>query len=163
SLAIDEARLTVLHRQGAGCYGHNSADDAAFDAAFVAMRVPNRTVRVQWTREDEFSAAPVGAAMVVGLRAVLDAKARPAEWPIESFIDELAEMAGEDPVTYRLSLMSDLRGRRVIETAAEMADWFDASAAEGRARGLGFARYKNRAAYAAVVAEVEVDEAVRVT
>ncbi|HZD61166.1 MAG TPA: molybdopterin cofactor-binding domain-containing protein, partial [Xanthobacteraceae bacterium] len=57
ALHIDPAQVTVLHRQGAGCYGHNSADDAAFDAAFVAMRTPSRTVRVQWTREDEFSAA----------------------------------------------------------------------------------------------------------
>ena len=71
------AQVTVLHRPGAGCYGHNSADDAAFDAAFVAMRTPNRTVRVQWTREDEFSAAPMGSAMVVGLRAVLDATFAP--------------------------------------------------------------------------------------
>src|SRR5207253_9117945 len=31
----------------------------------------------------------------------------------------------------------------------------------GRGRGIGFARYKNLAAYAAVVAEVEVDEVVR--
>jgi CO/xanthine dehydrogenase Mo-binding subunit len=82
---------------------------------------------------------------------------------IESFMDELAELAGEDPVTYRLSLMSDPRGRRVIETAAEMASWFDTASDEGRARGFGFARYKNRAAYAAIVAEVEVDEMVRVT
>ena len=251
ALHIDPAQVTVLHRQGAGCYGHNSADDAAFDAAFVAMRTPNRTVRVQWTREDEFSAAPMGSAMVVGLRAVLDANSRPADWTIEiwspvhaqrpgmngsanllgaealpdapsppaeindvaddagggatrnaqalydlprhklvhhllphvpvrtsslrglgafanvfaieSFMDELAETAGEDPVAYRLSLMSDPRGRQVIETAAEMADWFGTTAHDGRARGFGFARYKNRAAYAAVVAEVEVDEQVRLT
>jgi nicotinate dehydrogenase subunit B len=76
-------------------------------------------------------------------------------------MDELAETAGEDPVAYRLSLMSDPRGRRVIETAAEMGDWFGTTARDGRARGFGFARYKNRAAYAAVVAEVEVDEQVR--
>src|SRR5262249_5316840 len=35
-------------------------------------------------------------------------------------------------------------------------------AGTGRGRGIGFARYKNLAAYAAVVADVEVDEAVRV-
>jgi CO/xanthine dehydrogenase Mo-binding subunit len=251
TLAIEEARITVFHRQGAGCYGHNSADDAAFDAAFVAMRVPNRTVRVQWSREDEFSAAPLGSAMVVGLRAVLDANSRPADWTIEiwspvhaqrpgmngsanfvgaqalpdappppaeindvadaagggatrngqalydlprhtlvhhllprvpvrtsslrglgafanvfaieSFMDELAETAGEDPVAYRLSLTSDPRAREVIETAAEMSGWIGAPTGEGRARGFGFARYKNRAAYAAMVAEVEVDEEVRVT
>jgi hypothetical protein len=32
----------------------------------------------------------------------------------------------------------------------------------GKGRGIGFAQYKNMAAYAAVVAEVEVDETVRV-
>jgi nicotinate dehydrogenase subunit B len=50
----------------------------------------------------------------------------------------------------------------VVETAAQMSDWFEPSALpEGRARGFGFARYKNIAAFAAVVAEVEVDEEVR--
>ena len=48
------SQVTVLHRQGAGAYGHNTADDAAFDAAFLAIRMPGRTVRVQWSREDEF-------------------------------------------------------------------------------------------------------------
>jgi CO/xanthine dehydrogenase Mo-binding subunit len=81
---------------------------------------------------------------------------------IESFIDELAEIAGEDPVSYRLSLLSDPRARRVVETAAEMSGWFDRPApSEGRARGFGFARYKNIASFAAVVAEVEVAEEVR--
>jgi len=36
-------------------------------------------------------------------------------------------------------------------------------AGTGKGRGIGFARYKNMAAYAAVVAEVEVDESIRLT
>jgi nicotinate dehydrogenase subunit B len=48
-----------------------------------------------------------------------------------------------------------------VETAAQMSGWFQQTKLpEGRARGLGFARYKNIAAFAAVVVEVEVDEAV---
>ena len=83
---------------------------------------------------------------------------------IESFMDELAEVAGRDPVEYRLSLTSDPRARRVIETAAEMGGWSAAgSLGDGRARGFGFARYKNRAAYMAAVAEVKVDAEVRLT
>ena len=70
------------HRQGAGAYGHNTADDAAFDAAFIATRMPGRTVRVQWAREDEFLSAPISTAMAVELRAVLDADNRPADWSI---------------------------------------------------------------------------------
>jgi CO/xanthine dehydrogenase Mo-binding subunit len=81
---------------------------------------------------------------------------------IESFMDELAELAGEDPVGYRLSLLSDPRARRVVEAAAQISGWFETRRyGEGRARGFGFARYKNIAAFAAVVAEVEVDEQVR--
>ena len=94
ALGIDAGADHGLHRQGAGCYGHNSADDAAFDAAFVAMRVPERPVRVQWTREDEFPAAPMGAAMAVGLRAVLDADGRPADWTIEIWSPVHAQRPG---------------------------------------------------------------------
>ncbi len=43
-----------------------------------------------------------------------------------------------------------------------MSGWLGAAAA-GRARGFGFARYKNLAAFAAVVVEVEVAEEVRLT
>ena len=242
--------VTVLHRQGAGCYGHNGADDVALDAALIAQRMPGRTVRVQWSREDELSAAPFGSAMTVRMHATLDARGRPLEWthelwsavhgqrpgmagnvnllaaaalpnappppepvdvpdagggggtrnsttlydfprqrvvhhlvtqmPVrtsslrtlggfanvfaaESFMDEIADAAGEDPVSYRLSLMSEPRARRVIETAARMCGWSGrGERGSGTARGLGFARYKNKAGYAAVVAEVEVDEAVRV-
>ena len=77
-------------------------------------------------------------------------------------MDELAENAGVDAVTYRLSLLSDPRARRVVETAAEMSGWFGwRPSGEGHARGFGFARYKNIASFAAVVAEVEVVEDVR--
>ena len=212
ALGLPAAQVTVFHRQGAGAYGHNTADDAAFDASFIAMRHPGRTVRVQWSREDEFAAAPISTAMAIKLRAVLDDDNKPADWQIEiwspphaqrpgmngnsnllgaaalpnapplnplsdvpdergggatrnavaiydlprhrlihhmlpevpmrtsslrglgawanvfaieSFIDELAEIAGEDPVSYRLSLLSDPRARRVVETAARMSGWFE--------------------------------------
>ena len=42
-----------------GCYGHNGADDAAADAAVIAMRRPGAPVRVRWRREEEFGFEPV--------------------------------------------------------------------------------------------------------
>ena len=250
------------HAQGPGCYGHNGADDAAADAAAIAMLRPGAPVRVRWRREEEFGFEPVSTAMVTTVRAVLGGDGRPSDWTteiwsgrhsnrpgsggnllaaealpdppgpppvtessaqpgagtrngeplynfaakrishhlipetpvrtsslrglgatlnvfaIESFVDELAAEAGEDPVAYRLSILADQRARAVIERVAEMSGWSELAGpspqwgrgqgegvrrhAAARGRGIGFAQYKNLAAYAAVVAEVEVEETIRV-
>jgi nicotinate dehydrogenase subunit B len=241
--------ITAQHLHGAGCYGHNGADDAALDAALIALRLPGRCIRLQWRREEEFGFEPVGPAMLVTLHVDLDERGRPADWTteiwspthvqrpgsgsgfllgaealanpppevmptdptearggggtrnavpiydvpahrilhhlvlrppvrtsalrglgalpnvyaIESMLDDLAERAGEDPVAYRLSILSEPRARRLIELVADRAGWASRGpAGMGKGLGLGFARYKNRAAYAAVVAAVTVQETVRV-
>ncbi|TCT05979.1 xanthine dehydrogenase family protein molybdopterin-binding subunit [Aquabacter spiritensis] len=83
ALGLEVSAVHVIHHQGAGCYGHNGADDAAFDAAFAALACPGRPVRVLWTREDELGVAPFGAPMVVTLDAGFDADARPVDWTID--------------------------------------------------------------------------------
>jgi CO/xanthine dehydrogenase Mo-binding subunit len=237
--------ITVTHVQGAGCYGHNGADDAAADAALIAVLSPGRPVRVRWRREEEFAFEPVAPAMNVKIRAALDEDGKPVDWTteiwsgphnnrpgragrlliedelpdappfalpqrpegeeggtrngkplyaipatrilhhfipetpvrtsalrglgamanvfaIECFVDELAEAAGADPVAYRLSLLSDPRAAKVVRRVAEMCGWQEnAEAGSGRAQGIGFARYKNSAAYSAVVVELAVDEDIR--
>jgi CO/xanthine dehydrogenase Mo-binding subunit len=248
TLRLDPAMISVSHVQGPGCYGHNGADDAAADAAVIAMQKPGTPVRVRWRREEEFGFEPVSPAMVVSAQAALDEAGRPTDWTteiwsgrhssrpggggnllaaealpdpppappatessdppgagtrngeplyavaakrivhhliletpvrtsslrglgatlnvfaIESAMDELAERAGEDPVAYRLSVMPDPRARAVIERVAQLSGWqAGLPVGTGRGRGIGFARYKNMAAYAAVVAEVEVEESVRLT
>jgi nicotinate dehydrogenase subunit B len=82
-------------------------------------------------------------------------------YAIESVIDELAELAGADPVEYRLGLLGDDRARAVLRAAADRAGW-PGPMEEGRGLGVGLARYKNRGAYCAVVADVEADTRVRV-
>ncbi len=79
-LKIDAATITVRHAEGAGCYGHNGADDAALDAVYLARAVEGRPVRLQWMREDEFAWEPFGPAMAVQLDGALDAEGRIINW-----------------------------------------------------------------------------------
>jgi CO/xanthine dehydrogenase Mo-binding subunit len=248
--------VVVRHAEGAGCYGHNGADDVVLDAVLLAQAVGHAPVRVQWMREDEFGWEPFGPAMVVNVQASVDAAGRIVDWQedvhgnrhisrpgrhsspgllaawhwgeghqpppavdmplaagggsqrnavplydfpnqrvtnhavipmpvrastlralgayanvfaIESFMDELAHAAGVDPVEFRLRHLSDARARAVIEVAAEKAGWRTKAKSAGAASadvstgiGIGFARYKNAGDYVAVIAEVEVAQAVRV-
>jgi len=249
ALGLPIEAITARHLHGPGCYGHNGADDAALDAALVAMRIPGKPIRLQWRREEEFGFEPVGPAMLVTLHVDLDDKGRPADWTteiwsathvqrpgsgsgyllatealtnpppevkptdppearggggtrnavplydvpahrilhhlvqrgpvrtsalrglgalpnvyaIEMLMDELAARVGEDPVAYRLSILSEPRGRRLVERIAELSGW-SARGPSGSGKGLGmaFARYKNKAAYCAVAAAVTVEEIVKV-
>jgi nicotinate dehydrogenase subunit B len=79
-LGLPASSITVTHVPGAGCYGHNGADDAAADAAVIAHAMPGQPVRVLWTREDEMRCAPFGAAMAVDVRASVDAQGRICDW-----------------------------------------------------------------------------------
>ena len=79
-VGLAEAKVRCIHAEGAGCYGHNGADDAAGDAALIAMHVPGRPVRLQWMREQEHAWEPYGPAMVAKARASLDASGRIVDW-----------------------------------------------------------------------------------
>jgi CO/xanthine dehydrogenase Mo-binding subunit len=249
-LGLPESDIIITHAEGAGCYGHNAADDVTLDAVLLARAVPGKPVRVQWMREDEFAWEPFSSPMVVRLNASLDDKGNIVNWghelwshahstrpggkggvnllaawhlekplpaakpgnpplpgggshrnavplydfpnqkitnhlirqsplrtsalralgghanafAIECFIDELAEAAGADPVEFRLRHLKDARAKAVIEKVAQMAKWKHNEKGDGeRGRGIAFARYKNLAAYIAVIAEVHISEDVRVT
>lgn len=83
AFGVEPDAVLIHHVPGAGCYGHNGADDAAFDAAWLALAEPGRTVRLQWSRSDELSHAPFGPAMLVQLKAGTDAAGRIVQWDHE--------------------------------------------------------------------------------
>ncbi len=82
-LGLQSSQVTVIHRQGAGAYGHNGADDAALDAALCAMAHPGRPVLLKWTRAQEHRWEPYGPAMRMDLAAALDAHGRITHWSHE--------------------------------------------------------------------------------
>ena len=74
---------------------------------------------------------------------------------MESFVDELAARAGQDPLAYRGALLSlKPRHRGVLERAAEMAGW-GRSLPEGRAHGIAIV--ESFGTIAAEVAEISVE------
>jgi CO/xanthine dehydrogenase Mo-binding subunit len=246
ALGLDPERVRVVHVVGAGCYGHNGADDAAFDAALLARATGGRPVLLKWTRADEHAWEPYGPPAVVEMQASLDEHGGIVDWrheawstthlsrtmsgdapkllagpdldppvefepprpflareagihrnatpiyafpaprivkhfvesmpirtsslralgahvnvfAIECFMDELAAAAALPPLEFRLRHLREPRARAVLVAAAEAAGWEGvASGAFGRGTGVGVARYKNAAAYAAVVARIRVDDA----
>jgi nicotinate dehydrogenase subunit B len=82
---LDSVRL--IHAPGAGCYGHNGADDAAFDAALVACALPGRPILLKWSRADEHGWEPYGSAMIADLSASIGPDGRIASWSHETFSD----------------------------------------------------------------------------
>jgi CO/xanthine dehydrogenase Mo-binding subunit len=79
-LKLPVENITVEHMEGAGCYGHNAADDVALDAVLLAKKADGQPVRVQWSREDEMSHAPFGAAMAIEIEADIDAQGEIIDW-----------------------------------------------------------------------------------
>ena len=72
--------IRVIHVEGPGCYGHNGSDDVALDACLLAIRYPERPMRVLWTRADEFIYEPYGTAMLMDVTAALDERGDLASW-----------------------------------------------------------------------------------
>ncbi|RJT41357.1 xanthine dehydrogenase family protein molybdopterin-binding subunit [Mesorhizobium waimense] len=82
-LGLDPAKVRCQHIPGSGCYGHNLADDAAADAALLAMEIPGKPVRLQYTRPQEHKWEPYGSAMVVKTRVGVDDRGDVLTWNLE--------------------------------------------------------------------------------
>ncbi len=75
-------------------------------------------------------------------------------YSIETFIDELAEAAGRDPVEFRMAMLGDHpRHREVLQLVADKAGWGDPLPA---GRGRGIAVHESFNSFVAEVAEVSV-------
>lgn len=71
-LGLPRDRVRVVWMDGPQAYGRTAAEDAGFEAAFLAMEM-QRPVRVQWSRQEETAWDTKGPAYAVTMRGGLDA------------------------------------------------------------------------------------------
>jgi len=83
AFGVEANDIRCIHAEGAGCYGHNGADDVALDAALLARATGGRPVKLQWMRDDEFMWEPYGSAMVMKLSGGIDAQGNVVAWSHE--------------------------------------------------------------------------------
>lgn len=106
--------------------------------------IPN--MRTEYTRED----GPVPSGFWRGVGPTRNMAV------LESFIDELAEKAGQDPLAYRLSMLDKQpRAAHVLKLAAQRAGWGDKPPA-GSGRGIALMRAWGT--YLAQVVDVSVND-----
>ncbi|MEQ1760767.1 MAG: molybdopterin cofactor-binding domain-containing protein [Vicinamibacterales bacterium] len=72
-LQIPRDRVRVVWMEGPQAYGRTAADDAGFEAAFLAKEV-GRPVRVQWSRQEETAWDTKGPAFTFKVKGGLDAQ-----------------------------------------------------------------------------------------
>jgi CO/xanthine dehydrogenase Mo-binding subunit len=100
---VAKANITIHHAEGAGCYGHNGADDVAFDAVLLAMQKPGAVIRVLWTREQELANAPLGSAHLVDMQATLDADGQIDRWRHELWANGYSSRPGRSSTSVLLA------------------------------------------------------------
>ncbi len=74
-LGIPREQVRVIWMDGPQAYGRTAADDAGFEAAFLAREL-GRPVRVQWSRQEETAWDTKGPAYAIKVRGALDAGGR---------------------------------------------------------------------------------------
>jgi CO/xanthine dehydrogenase Mo-binding subunit len=111
ALGLDKQAIVMRHVEGAGCYGHNGADDVAFDAALLAMHQPGHPVRVVWSRADELSQAPLGSAHLVSLRARLNEQGQISHWHHELWANGYSSRPGRSLVPTLLGASQRAQGQ----------------------------------------------------
>jgi CO/xanthine dehydrogenase Mo-binding subunit len=77
-------------------------------------------------------------------------------WIFESFLDECAHAAGQDPLKYRLALVKDDATKRALQFVAEKSGWYGPKLPKGQGRGIAVSTCFGTTI--AQVAEVVIDE-----
>jgi len=107
-LGMPRDRVRVLWMDGPQAYGRTAADDAGFEAAFLATTI-GRPVRLQWTRQEETAWDTKGPAYAIRMRGGLDADGNLVALDYEARAADHNHVGYNEPDTV---LLAQLTGRR---------------------------------------------------
>ena len=107
-LQMPRDRVRVVWMEGPQAYGRTAADDAGFEAAFLAKEL-GRPVRVQWMRNEETAWDTKGPAFVVKARGGLDAQGNLVAFEYDARAADFNHLGYNEPDTV---LIAQLMGTR---------------------------------------------------
>jgi nicotinate dehydrogenase subunit B len=117
-LDIPREKVRVVYMDGPQVYGRTAADDAGFEAAFLAKEL-GRPVRVQWMRDEETAWDTKGPAYVFKLRGGLDHQGKLVVLEYDACAADHNHLAYNDPKTV---LIAQLMGHRPERPATGNAE-----------------------------------------
>jgi nicotinate dehydrogenase subunit B len=117
-LNMPRERVRVIYMDGPQMYGRTAADDAGFEAAFLAQEL-RRPVRLQWMRNEETGWDTKGPAYVFKLRGGLDARGKLVALEYDACAVDHNHIGYNEPDTV---LIAQLMGRRPKSPAKGSAE-----------------------------------------
>ncbi|PYN83465.1 MAG: xanthine dehydrogenase family protein molybdopterin-binding subunit [Candidatus Rokuibacteriota bacterium] len=153
-LAADAARIAQPQGRATGLIYQN---------IHPPYQYPNVDAAVRWIPDAPLRTSPIRAPGKIA-----------NSFAVESFVDEIAALAGIDPVAFRLRHLGNPRGAEVLRRAAARMGWqarpsprtADPKAPVATGRGIAYVHYKHDETLVAIGMEVEVERAsgrIRVT
>lgn len=107
-LDMPRDRVRVVWMDGPQTYGRTAADDAGFEAAFLAKEI-GRPVRLQWMRHEETAWDTKAPAYVVSMRGGLDAQGTLVAWEFDARAADHHHVGYNEADTVLIAQLSGVR------------------------------------------------------
>ena len=107
-LGIPRDQIRVIWMEGPQAYGRTAADDAGFEAGYLAKEI-GRPVRVQWMRNEESAWDTKGPAFVFKIRGGLDASGNLVAHDYEARAADFYHLGYNEPDTVLIAQLMGIR------------------------------------------------------
>ena len=123
-LGMPRDQVRVVWMEGPQGYGRTAADDAGFEAAFLAKEI-GRPVRVQWMRNEETAWDTKGPAFTFKMRGGLDAQGNLVAFDYNAQAADYNHLGYNEPDTVLIAqLMGTRRATPAAGSAATPSDMY---------------------------------------